>query len=71
MYFESQKLGFYTKDDQLITFDLMIGLIPTQFQTLEYFNEIERGALGLLPSIPQGDTTSQDRELAAQFLYTI
>jgi len=69
VYFEVQDLAFYTKDNELIKFKLEIGLIPTKFQTFEYFNEIERGALGLLPSIPQGDITSQDRQLGAQFLY--
>ena len=46
------------------TFELEIGLIPTQYKTTTYFNQIYQGALGLMP-------TYQNEILSRQFMYTM
>lgn len=46
------------------TFELEIGLIPTQYQNTTYFNQIYQGALGLMP-------TYQNEFLSRQFMYAM
>lgn len=63
------ELGFYSTglpgtDATLITFTMDIGLIPTEYATTEYFNDVVKGALALLP-------TTTDTDLSLQFLYQI
>lgn len=50
VYFQSEQLGFYTTSGDFTRFNLNIGLIPNQYATLDYFNQIDKGALGLLPT---------------------
>lgn len=49
VYFESQNLAMYLSDGSLLTFTLTVGLVPTLYKSPKYFNEPEKGALGLLP----------------------
>lgn len=55
VYFKSCTVGFYNMSTAdypavLHNYTMTIGLVPTEYQKLEYFNEIEKGALGLMPN---------------------
>ena len=58
-------VAFTNKSDgTLMEFNLTIGIIPTEYSTLEYFTQPGKGALGLMPQL-----INNDIGLEFQFIY--
>lgn len=62
VFFETQNLVFKGRDGLNYSVSMDVGLIPSQFQTYEYFIQPNKGMIGLMPTI--GGVLTQ------QFLYS-